>query len=216
MLRGSGVFENLFIKSSQQEVQLSLSLDGIYLSQDVEFVACLLLVNPGSLPHKPFAPKILGCVLWRSNPLRVYIEGEGPRFPMEVIPFIDTSYENDAGWALMWDPSDLHLSVTAGVRLYINANHDRVKRAVSENLPEDHDIREAIRYDVARSLIYGALKNEEFVKEPNNFIRGTIGYAIISFIKTYFTGYSVNSLCDIAQHPNDLDHMIQAYLKYFQ
>lgn len=217
MMRGCGDIEEIQAnKTASQKVLLSVTAEGIRISQSIDFSICLVLVAPGESPKVPFAPYLPGCILWRSQPHRVLIEGEGPRFPVEVIDFTTTRFASDAGWALMWDSDDLHSTVSGGLRLYINSRHERVARAVSEAQPSDFDLREAIRYDIARSLIYGALSNDEFVQDPKVYEADTIGSATRTLLDVYFSGQSAKALHDQMQHPAALDHMIQSKLRVFR
>jgi hypothetical protein len=214
VLRGCGDRVDLNKANTSKNIELCTEVEGINLAKAAEFSVRLVLLHHGA-DVKKFAPKLPGSILAQSNPYRVIIEGEGPRFPIEVIDFSDTYFATNAGWVLRWDPQDLHQTVLGDIRLYINSQHERVKRAVSENLLEDFDIREAVRYDVARTLIYGALSRDEFVADPDAFEDGSIGAATRNMLRVYFPEFSFSELRDRIQRPESFDPRLQEKLRLF-
>lgn len=215
MLRGCGETRDLPVDNPSYQVQLALHIDGINLAESVELSVVLILVNSGLGEYKPFIPRLVGSILAQSKPHAVLLEGVGPRFPIEVIDFANTYYAIDGGWALYWDPDNLHQTVLGDVRLFINARHERIRRAVSEDRPEDFDIREAIRYDIARMLIYGALGNNEFIERPDNFAPGSVGAAVRSMLRLYFPQADILELRENSRQPQVFDHNLQGKFRIF-
>jgi len=213
-LRGCGEAVDLVSSTPYHEMFIKVNVQGIKLAESLELSLQLLLLHPGSNTGNPFAPYLPGSVLAKSPPHRVLLEGYGARFPVEVIDFTNTRFPTDAGWCLYWEPSDLYQSVMANVRLYINSRHERVKRAVSEDRPEDFDIRDAIRYDVARTLIHGALAVDEFVDHPESYEPGTIGRAVKNMIRMYFQQIDFRELRSNSKS-EDFDAILQEKLHLF-
>lgn len=214
VLRGCGDRVDLNTAGASDDIALHVKVGGIYLSKAVELSIHLLLIEPG-IRGKQFAPRLPGSILAQSKPHQVVLEGEGARFPVEVIDFSVTHFATEAGWVLHWDPDDLHQTVLGDMRLYINSLHPRVKRAVSENLDEDFDIRDTIRYDVARALAYGALNNQEFVANPNAFEDGSVGAAVRNMLQLYFPQFSFAELRDRTLQPQLFDPRLQEKLRIF-
>ena len=72
-----------------------------------------------------FAPWRPGSVLWRDEQ-DLMLEGNSPRFPMEIVSFRERFAERpEAGalWHLHWRPGNLHRDFGGSVRLFLN--HDR-------------------------------------------------------------------------------------------
>lgn len=193
-LRGRGDVVDLNTNGISHTLHLTVQIEGIKLAESVELYAQLILVHPGSVPSSHFSARLPGSILVQSKPHKITLEGSGARFPVEVVDFTNTRFPAEAGWYLYWDPGDLHQSVLANVRLYINSRHVRVKQAVSENGPDDFGICEAIRYDTARALIYGALENDEFVQDPDSFEQGSVGVAVRNMLRLYFPQISFDEL----------------------
>jgi hypothetical protein len=215
MLRGVGSKKIITYEPFASEYNLRVEIEGLKLAKWVDLSVQLVLVTP-SIEKKPFAAKYAGSILFKSTPLRVYLQGEGARFPIEVIDFGNTQYPNDAGWALFWDPFNLHQTALGDLRLYINARHNRVKSAVSESRPEDYDLRESIRFDIARLLIQGALNNDDFVENPDQYGSDSIGAVIRNMIRNYFPQIDLADLRDEIHNSQTFDPKLQDKLRLFQ
>lgn len=213
VLKGRGGFTDLQIYQSPEQVQLTVEVEGIKLARQLNLIVNLVLLHPGA-ETEPFAPKFVGSILAQKTQ-SVQLEGEGARFPTEVIDFENTHYPTDAGWALYWDPDNLDQTISGEVRLFINARHERIVRAVSKHLPEDYGIREAVRFDLARTLIYGALANTEFVEEPDSFKSGTVGATIRNMLRLYFPEIPFSQLSTNIRQPQSFDPKLQDRLRTF-
>lgn len=213
MLRGRGEFIDLTQQHHLKQLYLRLSVDGTKLATNIDLITCLVLLQANS-ELIPFIPKIPGCILAQTAH-NVFLEGEGTRFPIEVIDFSQTEYASDASWVLYWDPENLHQTVLGDTRLYLNARHKRVIRAITENLPEDYGIREAVRFDIARMLIMGVLDNEDFVETPNVFMPGSVGWAVHNMLQIYFPNMSLHYLRDNSKTPRLFEPKLQESLRIF-
>lgn len=215
MLRGIGSKKIITYDPIANDYDLGVDIDGLLLSKWVNLSVQLVLIAPSEI-KKPFAAKYPGSILFKSAQFRVYLQGEGARFPIEVIDFGNTQYPNDAGWALFWDPYNLHQTVLGDLRLYINSRHERVRRAVSEDKPEDSDLREAIRFDIARLLIQGALSNDDFVENPDKYEPDSIGAVVRNMLQNYFPQLGLADLRDEMQHIQIFGPKLQDKLRLFQ
>lgn len=213
MLRGRGAVIDFDSEYPVEQIDLWLQVEGICLAKKLDLSVNLVLLYSGTNAH-PLTPKIPGSILAQKTQT-VLLEGEGARFPTEVINFAEGHYPSDAGWALYWDPDDLHQTVLGDIRLYINMRHERIMRAVSQNLPEDYGIREAIRLDLARTLIYGALNNPEFVENSDQFAQGTIGAAVRNMLRLYFPQISFTQLRDNSRQPQSFEPKLQEKFRSF-
>jgi hypothetical protein len=213
MLRGRGDVIDLTPNHHFEQLYLRLDIDGTNLARSLELAVCLVLLQPDGNVQR-FAPKLPGSILAKHTQT-VLLEGEGARFPVEVIDFAPTYYPSDAGWVLYWDAENLHQTVLGDTRLYINARHKRVRRAVSENRTEDYGIREAVRLDVARTLIIGALNNDDFVENPNAFAYGSVGAVVRNMLGLYFPDIPLTQLRDNSKHPQSFEPKLQERLRAF-
>jgi hypothetical protein len=213
MLRGCSQVIDLNHQHHGEQLYLHLDIQGTYLAGSLDLITCLVLSQSGRT-EQPFAPKLPGSILARKIQT-VILEGEGARFPVEILDFAQTHYPSAAGWVLYWDPENLHQTVLGDTRLYINAGHKRVQRAISGNQSEDYGIREAVRLDVARILIMGALNSEEFVENPDVYAQGSVGAAIRTLLRLYFPDMPLTQLRDNSKHPQSFEPKLQDRLKAF-
>ncbi|GAB4523333.1 MAG: hypothetical protein OHK0046_36880 [Anaerolineae bacterium] len=212
-LKGKGSHQNIHYSSDSQVIQLSVDASGVQLAKEVELQALLILLEPGSNPQT-FAPRLPGSTLFK-DAYTVQLEGDGARFPTEVIDFTETQYPTNAGWALEWNSTELDYSVLGDLRLYINARHHRVMQAVSSTSEDGFDIREAIRFDIARSLIYGALQNPQFVENPEQYEDGSVGAAVHNLLRAYFPQYTTKDLQAQINQPQTFEPRLQEKLRVF-
>ena len=214
-LRGRGSIVDLG-PGDEQVVELALDLDGALLSDRVHLETQILLAraaHAGRLgAHQP------GSILW-SDPFTVLLEGASTRFPSEWLDFCAAAWlPADAGWFLDWDPDDLHAPVLAGLQLKLNSNHEAVRAAVSaiQPLAVEKAIRNAIWFDVARTLIVAALDNPQFGSSTAAFEEGSIGAAIRRLIRMQFPGDTVEGLAQYRRsQPLRFEALLQDRLRLF-
>jgi len=203
-IQGRGSFIDLNIMNTGETFLLTLDVSGDQLAHNLIISVVLALIRPGRC-NNSLAPKLPGSILWNDS-RNILLGGQSARFPMEVIDFAKSSWLPEyAGWFLDWNPENLDQTVLGGMRLYINARHASVRRAVSESNSEDYAIREAIRFDVARVMIAEALKNDEFLASPGVYANGTIGAALRRLIQMLFPTDSLQTL------KNELTHYSQRF-----
>ncbi|NJL54292.1 hypothetical protein HC928_03270 [bacterium] len=188
---------------------------GTSLAEKVAFCVKLLFITGGSTPHR-LVPKWQGSILWESAEHVVQLEGEGPRLPTEIIDFSTTHFPKEAGWYFDWEPMDLQQSLLGTTRLYINSQHQQIATAITNPQPESIGIREAIRLDVVQTLVRGALANDDFVSNPNQYARDTVGAWVRATIRTYFTGYRFSDIRAMLDEPHVFSAHLQDKLRIFQ
>jgi hypothetical protein len=194
-LRGCGDCVDLEEDSALGDVDLTLQLEGVRLADRIRVETQLVLARPAT-GQLALAPRRAGSILWRDE-TTVQLEGSASRFPMEWADFRDAGWlPADAGWYLDWDRDDLNRPFLGGVRLFVNSAHETVRRAAGAThpLPTERPIRDAMRWDVGRTLILGALANEDFVNDPRRYSEGSTGKVICNIIGASFPGESLESL----------------------
>jgi hypothetical protein len=214
-LRECGSFQNLNNVLSGQNFTLKINVEGQKLSSSIMLTANLVLVNPGTRSNA-LAPRIPGSLLWHvEHP--VVLEGQGARFPMELVDFGASSWlPENAAWFLDWRPDDLDQLVLGGIRLYINARHEKVRQAVSEQRELDFTLKEAMRFDIARAMITSALNNSSFITAPEQFGDDTVGAAIRRLVRALFPDRNLQSLQMASQqYPHRFECELQDKLKLY-
>jgi hypothetical protein len=137
---------------------------------------------------------------------------------MEFADFSEQGYPPGAGWRLYWK-QDFHSQILGGVCLLINRQHERLRGLVSGTIddPQGPAILESIHFGVARDLIVGALQNEEFIDETQDFPKGSTGEAIRLLIRRTFGGESPEAVLQkYRDEPDRFECQLQDSLKLFQ
>jgi hypothetical protein len=198
-------------------IQLSVRLDGPDLGGTVTLTTLLVLAD--SVPATGFAPRLAGSVLWR-DVHRVAVEGSATLFPTEAVDFNASSpFPSGAGWYLKWSPDDLQAPALGAIRLFVNRMHPAVRRAVetaSAPDPEGRAILSALRFDVSRSLLTGALRRDEFISQETEYGEASLGRALHRLIAIHWPGESPQTLRNrLETQPALLDAELQERFKLF-
>lgn len=99
------------------------AVEGRMLSMVLDLFTQVILATPTTSAH-PLSPRSLGDRLWSDN-IRIRLEGEEPRFPIETVDLremLDSRMAGDAPWYLHWSPLDWNRDFHGAVRLYLNKN----------------------------------------------------------------------------------------------
>jgi hypothetical protein len=139
--------------------------------------------NPSSLgPTRP------GSELW-GDEARCVLEGEGARFPVSAVSFASLmTLDPAAAWTLDWEPSRLEDPVLGAVRLLVNTDHARVRESVvsGSQEPGADVVRALVHFDVARTLITTALRDEAFVETADSYPEGSVGRTIADLLRAHW------------------------------
>jgi len=215
-LRGKASAVDLNKSHHSVPLDIKVKVRGTDIAKTLNVALCLVLVSPGT-PRSGLTPRLAGSILWQRNK-HVLLEGESARFPVELVDFAAKSWAvpSNAGWFLQWDPDDLSQTILGDIRLYLNANHAVVSKAINGKEPEDHIVREMIFFDVARSLVVGALANDDFVQDASQYPNGTVGAAVRDILENRFQGRSFSSLRSQMQTRNLFEARLQEHLHFLR
>jgi hypothetical protein len=195
---------------------LTVTAPGSDMANTLMLETRLVLISRAD-PSLSIAPRLPGSVLWGDRQA-VQLESSQSRFPMEWADFETSIYRDSAAWALDWDPHDLECSTLGAVRLLINQKHERVAGLLRQRPATDEALLlwDALRIDIARQLITGALSNELFLRNPNVFGDGTLGATIRRMIATHFPHDSIGALKALADRsPTQFEAALQASLRAY-
>lgn len=192
----------------------SLVVPGHRVGGRVALRSRLILRHCGS-DASVISPRIPGTILWRDE-ASVEIEGSSGRFPVAAVDFTATSHHTESAWVLEWDSHDLAQPVLGGLRLLLNSAHPTLTShlRMGADDPAAAVIQSFLTYDVARTLISGALRDERFTASPRGFDEDTVGRAISDLIDVCFPGVPISTLATwLAENPERLDSGLQASLR---
>lgn len=194
-LGGSGRVVELGAEEGAIRTTLELAIPGAMAGGRLNLATRLVLRHRGD-GSSPISPRRPGTILWVETS-QVALEGGASRFPITAVDFSQTPHFPDlAAWALDWNPDDLEAPVLGGLRLIVNSHHDvlpNLLRSGSSDL-RTHVVRSFVMFDVARSLILGALGNDRFVENPDAFEEDSVGRLLSDLIATCWPGVPVSTL----------------------
>ncbi len=175
------------------------------------------LVLARSVQDRPFVASRPGSVLW-SDEVRVSLAGAGTRFPTEIVDFSSVpGMSVDAAWYLDWDIQGPAMPVLGGLRLMVNSRSRRVVSALTtgSTQPDALAIREAIRFDVARTMVGTALSlwQPADVEELDD---DTVGEAVRRLIAA-LPGHPAfaEAQAIYASHPAEIEAGLQGFFRTF-
>lgn len=193
---------------------LALTVPGVSAGGRLDLDMRLVLRTPGRNPSR-ISPRRAGAVLW-TDTTRVTLEGGAARFPMTAADFSTTArLPDNAAWALEWDAEDLETPVLGALRLLINSTNQQLLDALRSGTTDSRSsvVRSFVTFDIARSLAYGALRNESFVEDPEAFGEGSVGRMLFELLSACWPGIPVPTLRSrVIEDPARLDAELQAHL----
>lgn len=104
--------------------QLGFSIPGDMLSSVLDVRTDVLLAVPVA-SGSPLSPQKAGDRIW-SDEIRIRLEGEEPRFPIETADFaalLGGVAQATAPWHVHWSPHDWDRDFHGSIRLYLNQDH---------------------------------------------------------------------------------------------
>lgn len=214
-LRGSG--QRVSLDPGTREVGLELAVVGSDLAGRL-LIRTQIILDARTAAGDGLAPQIPGSILW-SDEVSVPLGPEGGMFPMEWLDFGASGWlPAEAGWYLDWVPDDTESSALGGIRLYLNAGHETIREAVSTSAPYPSQarIREAIAFDVARTLIFGALSNPNVADGDEPAQPGSVGDVVRRLIEVTFPVEAIDGLRNRSvTHRGRLEAQLQAAMRLF-
>lgn len=213
-LRAHGDPVELGVLGELVRAPVTLSIAGDSAGGRLDLWTGLVLRAPDR-SSSPLAARRPGSILWQDD-VAVALEGSAARFPVTPIDFAAVPWvPEEASWALEWDPEDLGSPVLGALRLLINAGDDELVSAVrtgSEG-PIPRLVRSFVYYDIARSLVHGALASERFTASPEEWQEESLGRMLFELLDRCWPGVPAGSLRErLIATPGRFDAELQAAL----
>ncbi len=209
-MRGPGMVVPLAGREGEAAVSLSLDVPGRLAGGSLTVETLVVRTSEGEGAGLISARRP-GSILWDDRAV-VALEGTAARFPVTVLDFgALTGIATGASWALEWYPGDLTQPVLGAMRLLVNSANPAVVRAVGgEGGAEGAAIVSMIRFDVARSLVHGALRDEDFVNGAREFEPDSVGRMLSHLLNRHWPGVDPSTLARrMSETPHKLDSELQ-------
>jgi len=187
-IRGQGEKLSISRSYSAEDHRIDFQIPGREVMESVHVTVALTV--PEMVPKRePMGAWRPGSVLW-SDTRQIQVGGRGGRFPTEWTDFTASGqFHPEAGWQLDWNPEDLDAPTMAALRLYLNQKSSRMVETVSEAATDtSSELAEFLHFDIARTLLTGALSNSEF--GTREFETETLGATLTRLHTAIFPGES--------------------------
>lgn len=213
-LAASSADVELGMMGGRVRASVSLKVPGAVAGGRLDLRTRLILRHPGAAPS-PISPRREGAILW-TDETRVSLEGGASRFPVTAVDFAAlTRLPDEASWVLEWKSDELEAPVLSALRLLVNAADGRLLDALRSGTSDVRStvIRSFVLFDVAKTLVDGALKSEQFVSDPESFEDGSVGRMLFELLAMCWPGTPVKALL-VRSHedPARLAAELQAHL----
>lgn len=199
-------------------VPLELRVPGASTGGRLDLQVSVVLRTPGSSPSS-ISPRRNGAILWNDR-TRLALEGAAARFPVTATDFsADPGLPDGGSWKLEWSSDDLDTPVLGAVRLLVNTANQELLETIRSGSADARSkvVRSFVTFDVARAFVHGALRNEEFVGDPESFDEGTVGRMLVELLTACWPGVPIPTLrLRALDDPARLEAQLQAHFGLFR
>ena len=190
------------IRSTEQQIIMEQKIPGNKLSVVLDVVVEVTLA---ALPSKsnPLSPTRIGDKVWHDKH-RIRLEGEEPRFPIEVVDLRSILGDVAAGcapWHLHWSPRDWARDFHGAIRLFLNAEHPEIIERITT---QDATTLQALMADVMSQVCERFLNEPEAYELVSQFEPGSLGARAIAWLKEGWPNRDFGSIHSILENrPGD-------------
>ena len=174
------------ISPNEPEVQIQLKARGDRLSTALDlFTEIILSGTPAA--YGQLSPRHVGDRLWYERQ-RTNLEGQEPRFPLEVVDLqamLGNATAAAAPWYLHWSPHDWSRDFYGAIRLFLNSSCEEVVERVEKRDPLT---LQAILADVMSQVCEGLLREPEaaeIIAQPES---GSLAAQVRGWLKLAWPG----------------------------
>ncbi len=181
------------ISKSTPEVLIEFEPDSRQLSQRLQIATNIALTETPARCGR-LSPTLVGARIW-ADEVDVRLEGDEPRFPMEVVSFTamfgNQAAASKAPWFLQWNPGDPNRDLHGAVRLYLNED---MKDVVDRITSGDSHLIQAMLADVISQLVENAISQIDAYGDLQSCEPGSIGSTVMTWINQAWPGESLTAI----------------------
>ncbi len=187
--------------------EIDFQVEGVDVSQRFSLHTRLLFSGPAAGCGR-LAPKQAGVRLW-SESIRVQVEPEEGRFPIEAVSFAEEFPESAAAyWKLDWSPGDPRDDFAGSIRLLIN---DDMSDFVAKFSDGDPVVMKLMRGSVRLQIFRGLLNHEELADAMSEDLPLSMAASVAGWLELAFPGEDLESIRQGAElDPSRIDAAIIA------
>lgn len=170
-------------------VTFELEIPGNLLSSTLHLRTSIILARE-PLEAGELSPRKVGDRLW-SDEIRIRLEGEDPRFPIEVADFralLGSSAAGYAPWYLHWSPHDWGRDFHGALRLYLNRDHEPLVAKVEA---EDPETLRFLMADVMGQVCEALLRDDDAADIVERCEEGALGWQAWNWLALAFPDHDL-------------------------
>jgi hypothetical protein len=186
------------LKKDLFSTEFDVEITGETLSTILDVSTRIILASPVS-STSPLSPTRIGDLLW-SDRIKVRLEGEEPRFPIEIGDIqvlLGDAISASAPWYLHWSPRDWSRDFHGAIRLYLNSTHSELIERIEE---EDPIIIQMLMADVMGQVCERLIMDPEVKEMFRSPEPGSLGAQAASWLKKAWPGKDTDFIRSIFEN----------------
>ena len=196
------------LPSASPLIEFDFEVPGEFLSSVLHLQTDIILLQ-SARSGGDLSPRLHGDRLWRDD-ARSRLEGEEPRFPIEVANFkhlLGDSPAASAPWYLHWAPSEWSRDFHGSIRLYLNSEH---KDLIGRVEGEDPETLRYLMADVMGQVCESLVRDGEIESVLESCEPGSLGAQASLWLDLAFPG------CDLPHARSVLENRPGVFRAAFQ
>lgn len=177
-------YRKLAVGAWREEFEIRVPSDQLSLVLDIQ-TQVMLATSPED--YEPLSPRRAASRLW-SDTQRVLLEGEEPRFPMEVAgsgELLGWVPGGTAPWYLYWSPGDWNRDFYGAARLFVNGEQPDFIRRIEE---QDAPTLQALLADVMGQICERLVSDPEADEIMQEAEPGSLGAQATAWLRVIWPG----------------------------
>lgn len=184
-------------KEAYSGVDVLIKLDSAQISSVIDLKFEVVIRSVGSMISR-LSPRSAGCRVWHDR-LRIIVDGDGARFPIEASPFSNffgSQMASQAPWMLYWVPGDWNRDFLGACRLLLNTETPLVLKRIEEAEPF---ALQTLMADVITQIAERFVTDEEIEDLVDSFEPGSLGAQVWTWLKQAWPDNDLSLIRSIQQ-----------------
>ncbi|OYO06750.1 hypothetical protein B0O41_0310 [Propionibacteriaceae bacterium ES.041] len=147
---------------------------------------------------------------------RLYLEGDGSRFPTQAIPFSQRGLPPDAAWTVEVEVNDLDDSFGSCVQALINADHPVRELLLDLSRPGAATAVQVLRRDIITTVLDQVARDSTLEQTFDPEFTDSVGSVLENWCRLYLKQDLPSTLAMVRDDPRVFDVELQAGLRFLE